>query len=77
VTTTTVTAKVGQTLDVHGNFTTPVTFNDVLFLDNPAKPVDILTIEVIAAHRVREIHLVEDLPGRGEADAVNIGQRSI
>jgi hypothetical protein len=73
----TVATKVGKTLDVHGNLTTAITFNDVLFLYNLTKSVDIINIQIIAVHGVREIHFIEDLPGRGEPDTVNIGQRSI
>jgi hypothetical protein len=69
--------QVSKALDVHRNFTPTVTLNDVLFLNDLAKPVDIITIQIIAVHGIRKIHFVENLPGRGEPDPVYIGQCSI
>jgi hypothetical protein len=63
MTASTVATKVGKTLDIHGNLATAITLNDVLFLYNLTKSVDVITIQIIAVHGVREIHLIEDLPG--------------
>jgi hypothetical protein len=63
VTTTTVTAKIRETLNVHGDLAPAITLDYVLFLNDLTQSVNIFTIEVIAVHGVGKIHFIENLPG--------------
>lgn len=72
-----ITTKVGETLDVHRNLTTAITLDNKFILNDLTDAIDVVTVEVITVHSIRKIHLVENLPGRGEPYSMNIGQCSI
>jgi hypothetical protein len=73
----TIAAKIHKPLDIHGHFSTPVTLYDIIAFDHCADAIHIVAAEVVTIHRVGKINRVENLPGRGQADTVNIGQGPI
>jgi hypothetical protein len=77
VTPATITPKVHEPLDVHGDFAPFITLNDNVVFDNRPDPVDIVGAQVIAVHLIRQVGLVQNLAGRGQSNAVNVRQRPI
>lgn len=73
----TIATKVGKTLDIHRDFATPITLDDKFILNDLTDAIDVFAVQVITVHSVRKIHLIENLPGRGEPYSMNIGQCSI
>jgi hypothetical protein len=73
VTATSVTAQIGQPLDIHGHLAPTITFNDILVLKDLPDPVDVVTIQIVTVHGVRKIHLIENLACGGQTYTVDIG----
>ena len=71
----TITPKVHEPLDVHGDFAPLITLYDKVVLDDGPDPVDVVGAQVIAVHLIRQVGLVQNLAGRGQSDAVDVGQR--
>ena len=69
-----VATEVHQALDVHGHVAPLVALHHVVGLDDGAQAVDVVAAQVIAVHLVGQIRLVQNLAGRGKADAVDVGQ---
>jgi hypothetical protein len=61
--TTSVTAKIRETLDIHGYLTSAITHNHVLFLYDFTKSIDVITIQIFAVHGVGKILFIENFPG--------------
>ncbi len=50
MTTPTVTSQVSQSLNIHGDFASTVTLNDILFFEHLPDPVYVITIQIITIH---------------------------
>jgi hypothetical protein len=67
-----ITTQVSQSFDIHGYFSSPVTFNDVLFLKYLPYPVDIITVQIIAVHGKWKIYFIKNLSSRGQPNTVYV-----
>lgn len=60
-----VATQVGETLDVHGNFATPVTLNHVITFNNLPDLGDFIRAEIITVHLIGQIGLIKYFTRRG------------
>jgi hypothetical protein len=58
VTTSSITPKIHKPLDVHGDFTPPITFNNKVVFNNCPDPVDIIRTQIIAIHLIGQVGFV-------------------
>ena len=58
MTTSTVTAEVHESLDIHRDFSPSVTLNHKVVLDNSPDAIDIVNAQVIAIHLIGQIGFV-------------------
>jgi hypothetical protein len=72
MTTTPVTSRVSQPLDVHGDFTPTITFNGILIFEYLSNPVYIVTIEIVTIHGERKIYFFEYLSSRGQPNTMYV-----
>jgi hypothetical protein len=70
--TTTVTTEIGQSLDIHGHFPSPVTLDDILVLYYFPDPVYIVTIQIITVHGEWKIYFFKNLSCRSQPNTMYI-----
>jgi hypothetical protein len=67
-------SEVGKALDIHGHFTSPVTFDHIAGFDDLSDLGDFIRTEVVTVHLIGKVRLIKYFPGRGQSYAVNIRQ---
>ncbi len=72
----TITAKIDQTFDVHGDLTTAVTFDNIFVVNDLADGGNLALFEIIALLVKWNAGLIQDPDGRSPADTMNIGKRN-
>ncbi len=73
MTTAAIATEIHQSLDIHGNFPTPVTFNDIIAFDDLSDSGYILSVEIITVHLIGKIGFIKNFPGSGQSDSINVG----
>lgn len=69
-----VTTGVGEPLDIHGYFPSPIPLDDKLVINDLSDVGDINLGKVIATGCIRKARLIKDLTGGSFADPMDIGQ---
>ena len=77
MTSATVAAKIREALNIHGDFSSSITFDNIFGLYNLSNTGNIISAQVITVHRVWKINGIENLPRRGYPNPMDIGKRSI
>jgi len=57
-----VAAKIRESLYVHRDFSTKITFHNKLFFDNLTDAIDIVGIQIITVHRVGKVNFIKNSP---------------
>jgi hypothetical protein len=73
----TVAAKIHESLDIHGDCTSSITFDNKFGLYNISNTGNVISAQVVAVHRVWKINGIENLPRRGYPNPMDIGKRPI
>jgi hypothetical protein len=73
----TVTAEIREAFDIHGDFSSSITFDNIFGLDNLSNTGNVISAQVIAVHRMWKINGIENLPRRGYPNSMDIGKRPI
>lgn len=69
-----VASKIHQTLDVHGDLGSKLTFHLVSIVDRPADLIDVVVGQIISLDVFVNPEVAENLLGGGIANPVDIGQ---
>ena len=56
-----ITSDIGQSLDIHGDFSSAIAFNNIFILNDFADAINIITIKIITVHCIWQIHFIENL----------------
>ncbi len=70
-------SEIHEPFDIHGDLATPVTLNNVIIFNDLPDPGDIITVQVIAVHLIRQIDLIKNVASRAQPNTKNTGERSI
>ena len=69
--------EVHEPFDIHGDLATPVTLNDVIIFNDLPDPSDIITVQIIAVHLIRQIDLIKNFARRAQPNTKDTGECSI
>jgi hypothetical protein len=72
-----VTSQVDQPFNIHGNFASPITFDNIVAFNDRPDPRNIIAAKIIAVHLIRQVSLIKNTAGGSYSYSVDIGERSI